>query len=71
MTISKTLDPRSYHTSADQHVIPLNDLKEHSHEDRKCKCKASIDVQDNGVAVVVHNSYDGREFFEQEGAYSE
>lgn len=46
------------------HVIPCNDLKEH--EDTKlCKCNPKIDKTENGE-IVVHNSYDGREFIEKE-----
>lgn len=39
-------------------VIPTNDLKEHN-LGKFCQCAPTID--DN---LIVHNSYDGREFFE-------
>ncbi|MEG2273218.1 MAG: hypothetical protein RSC05_13205 [Acinetobacter sp.] len=45
-----------YHESA--HVVPINDIKEHSLEDCKCGVK-----YDDGVYV--HNSYDGRELLEE------
>lgn len=46
------------------HVIPVNDLKEHI-EHRHCECSPKI-IQEIGSDVVVHNSYDGREFMESE-----
>jgi len=42
------------------HVIPLNDLREHSSDsDKPCWCKPH---EEDGV--IVHNSMDGREQFE-------
>jgi hypothetical protein len=41
------------------HVIPLNDIKEHS-EDSTCECYPSVIVE-NGEMILVHNSFDGRE----------
>jgi hypothetical protein len=43
------------------HVIPLNDLKPHT-ESVNCKCVPSVQ---EGGKLIVHNSYDGREFFEE------
>lgn len=48
------------------HVIPINDKKPHI-EKRYCKCSPKLIYQD-GVAIYVHNSYDGREVFEQAAA---
>lgn len=43
------------------HVMPINDLKEHiAHEGCRCKPLRADDGK-----VIVHNSWDGREFDEQ------
>lgn len=47
----------------DVHVLPINDIKEHS-ESRHCSCLPDIEVQDDGNALVIHHSYDGRELEE-------
>ena len=41
------------------HVIPINDLMVH-HESDKCPCNPIVSEE----GVVIHNSYDGREFKE-------
>lgn len=46
------------------HVLPVDDLKPHI-ESAACKCQPRVDTVRNGNRVVVHNSYDGREFFEE------
>lgn len=46
------------------HVLPLNDLKEHTQSD-DCECHPKIEYVGEGGKVVVHNAYDGREFLEQ------
>lgn len=46
------------------HILPLNDLKEHE-ELTTCECKPRIEILDNGEIMVVHNSYDGREYVEE------
>lgn len=46
------------------HVLPLNDLKEHTQSD-DCECHPKIEYVGEGGKVVVHNAYDGREFWEQ------
>lgn len=43
----------------ERHVVPLNDLREHE-TDRPCWCSPR---EDDGV--IVHNSMDGREFYER------
>ena len=44
-------------------IIPTNDLKEHE-ESTTCQCKPKI-IENNGEIIVVHNSYDGREYVER------
>lgn len=46
------------------HVLPLDDLKEHTQSD-DCECHPKIEYVGEGGKVVVHNAYDGREFWEQ------
>lgn len=49
------------------HVEPTNDIKPHStgHADAaNCQCKPRTETQPNGNIVVVHNAWDGREFYE-------
>lgn len=42
------------------HVVPVNDLREHSTDsDKPCWCNLTIED-----GVIVHNSMDGREQFE-------
>ena len=42
------------------HVVPVNDLREHScDKDKPCWCKP---IEDEGV--IVHNSMDQRELYE-------
>lgn len=44
------------------HILPNNDLKPHT-EESTCDCKPSI-LEQNGEIIIVHNSYDKREFNE-------
>jgi hypothetical protein len=44
----------------DVHVVPLNDLLEHSTDSAECMCDPKVLV-DGAVLIYVHNSYDGRE----------
>lgn len=46
------------------HVYPVNDLREHCTSSGWCWCMPSYE---QGGALVIHNSKDGREFYEQEG----
>jgi len=50
-------------SKGDIHVLPNNDLAEHL-EAEGCPCNPRVEIQDNGVAVVIHNSWDKREFDE-------
>ena len=45
------------------HVLPIDDLKEHT-EDTTCECHPKV-LHENGNMIIVHNSFDGREFKEQ------
>jgi hypothetical protein len=50
------------------HVYPVGDLKEHQLVGYECKCNPKIEVQSNKGLVVIHNSYDNREYmFEGKG----
>ena len=44
-------------------ILPLNDIESHT-EDSTCKCNPKV-IFENGEMIVVHNSYDGREYKEQ------
>ena len=46
------------------HILPVNDLKEHE-ELTTCECKPRIEILDDGEIMVIHNSYDGREYIEE------
>ena len=49
------------------HVTPTNDLKEHSEDVKKpCECNPKYQVQDNKALIIVHNSYDHREWNEKD-----
>lgn len=45
------------------HVIPCNDLIEHTNEDDDCVCGPDVEFVSGG-AVIVHHSLDGRELTE-------
>lgn len=44
-------------------ILPTNDLKEHI-EDSTCECHPRI-IFENGEMIIIHNSYDGREYKEE------
>jgi hypothetical protein len=44
------------------HVLPVNDLREHVSEGIGCECRPRLI---DGGAVIVHNSFDGREITER------
>lgn len=46
------------------HVIPINDLREHSASSSDCPCWPDVQIVDGGE-VIVHRSWDGREILEQ------
>lgn len=45
------------------HIEPLRDLKPHTTSGEHCACKPSIE-QLPDRRLIIHHSYDGREFFE-------
>lgn len=53
------------------HVYPLNDQREHDTEEVGCPCGPRVEAVEE-ECLVVHNSFDGREFVEQgvDGAFS-
>jgi hypothetical protein len=44
-------------------IIPINDLQPHIENDM-CNCKPIVKIK-NGIFIIIHNSYDRREFKEQ------
>jgi hypothetical protein len=52
------------------HVLPVNDLKPHTDTGIRCVCQPVIsrNHDNTGHTLVIHNSYDGREFFEKDAA---
>jgi GAF domain-containing protein len=52
------------------HITPVDDLKEHEGTGLRCWCEPV--VKDEGVGtLVIHNSADGREFYEEDGEVRE
>ena len=45
------------------HVLPVGDTQLHEESGTYCNCNPSVERLDGGT-VVVHNSFDGREFAE-------
>ena len=52
----------------DVHVVPLNDILEHSN-DSDCWCDPEVNIVGADL-VIVHNSFDGREERETEGQWT-
>lgn len=50
------------------HVIPYHDIKSHL-DSIGCPCKPSHGFNVNGTPRLYHNSFDGREFFEDAGDF--
>lgn len=46
------------------HVVPNNDQHEHTEEGYKCLCNPKLRIE-NEHLIIIHNSYDGRELYEQ------
>lgn len=44
-------------------ILPINDIDSHV-EDSTCKCNPKV-VFENGEMIIIHNSFDGREFKEK------
>src|SRR5690606_23600417 len=51
-----------YKTCTMINIIPENDLKEHI-ESSTCECNPRVEFE-NGEMIIIHNSYDGREWME-------
>jgi len=47
------------------HICPVNDLREHNTNSEYCICAPSV-IEFNGSVMVIHNAFDGREFFERD-----
>lgn len=45
------------------HIVPINDLKEHE-ETSTCECCPRVEFE-NGEMIIIHNSFDGREKYEE------
>ena len=45
------------------HILPTNDLKEHT-KSSTCDCKPELIMENNNM-IFQHHSYDGREYKEQ------
>jgi hypothetical protein len=52
----------------ERHILPRYDIKRHQ-ANPKCACGPKREYQGT-VVVVIHNSYDGREFREQGEAHA-
>lgn len=49
------------------HLLPTNDLESHE-KTTTCKCEPSVKYED-GEMLVIHNSFDKRELFEEIDEY--
>lgn len=48
------------------HITPENDLKKHYSDGTPCPCSPKVKVmEETGDLMYVHNSWDGREVWEQ------
>ena len=45
------------------HIMPTNDLKEHT-EETTCDCEPELIIEKDSEIICVHNAYDKREFIE-------
>lgn len=48
------------------HVLPVNDIKEHT-EESTCECCPTVIIE-NGEMICIHNAYDLREIGEEKAA---
>lgn len=44
-------------------ILPINDIENHT-EDSTCKCNPKV-IFESGEMIIIHNSFDGREFKEE------
>lgn len=47
------------------HVYPLSDKLEHNTESNLCLCNPRTEPQPDGTYLIIHNSFDGREYQEK------
>jgi hypothetical protein len=45
------------------HILPTNDIEPHE-EKTTCKCNPKVEFE-SGEMIIIHNSFDGREFIEK------
>jgi len=45
-------------------IVPQGEEREHIPEPA-CECRPEQSRSDDGIPMLIHNSFDGREFFEQ------
>jgi hypothetical protein len=48
----------------DMHVVPIDDDEEHELI-RTCHCKPTVTAIDDMTLMIIHNSFDGREAYEE------
>jgi hypothetical protein len=46
------------------HVLPVNDIKVHD-ESTVCPCHPVVEITEEGNMIVIHSSFDGREYIER------
>lgn len=50
------------HIAEKIHVVPVNDLREHETDGKKCWCKPRLSTENENI--IIHNSMDRREEYE-------
>ena len=65
--ISETFELRIDGVLIDQEVdvYPLNDVMVHAVPGNGCNCGPASSILENGIALYIHHSLDGREFHER------
>lgn len=51
-------------TDTSTHILPLNDIVLHE-QAPNCHCQPKTEMLPNGNLMLIHNSYDGREYIER------
>lgn len=49
------------------HTVPINDLHPHVTDGSGCLCNPSTVYDIGGGSQIIHNSWDGREYYEEDG----
>lgn len=57
---------KGWHAGKPWHVFPVNDIKPHDTEGPACHCIPTIHDHADGVILILHNSFDGREWSDPE-----